>query len=56
MQLVLAIGLVEKTGHLSHTAAPVAAVKVLAVQRDGVVVATGQKSPAGHARQAAELD
>ena len=54
--MVLALGLVEKLGHLSQTAAPVVAVNVFAMQRDGVVVAVGQKSPAGHARHEAELD
>ena len=45
------MGLVENTGHWSQSAAPVAAVKVLAAQSCGVVVATGQEFPAGHAKQ-----
>ena len=55
MQFVLAIGLVEKPGQLAHSAAPSTDVNVLAAQSDGVVVAIGQKSPAGHARQEVEL-
>jgi hypothetical protein len=42
VQLVLAMGLVENTGHWSQIAAPVVAVNVLAKQSDGVVVANGQ--------------
>ena len=49
------MGLVENIGHWSHTEAPVAAVNVLAEHIDGVVVATGQKSPAGQGRQDALL-
>ena len=55
VQFVLAMGLVEKIGHSSHTAAPVVAVNVLAAQSDGVVVATGQNSPAGQGRHDALL-
>jgi hypothetical protein len=55
VQLVLAMGLVENSGHWSQTALPVTAVNVLAAHCSGVVVAMGQKSPAGQARQSLEL-
>ncbi len=42
VQFVLAMGLVEKMGQSSQIAAPVVAVKVLAMHSDGVVVAVGQ--------------